>query len=95
MLLILTELYKRELFVLRTALGVALLPLAVCIMNFPTKMFGNLGHTCTNPYNLEEVVEISPKGVDTASALPVRPNPGAFNVPNKNVNTPINKRRLY
>lgn len=33
MLLILTELYECELLVLKQALGVALLPLAVCIMN--------------------------------------------------------------
>jgi len=59
-------------------------------------MLGNLGHNCANPYNLEEVVVISLKGSYTATALHIRPSPGVFKkVHHKNVDNPINKRRLY
>lgn len=87
------EWYKCELLVLKTALGAALLLLAVRIMDI--KDVGRLRTQLYKPLSLQEVVGISLKGICTAAALRVRPSPGVSEVPNKNVGIPINKRSLY
>lgn len=89
MLLILTVLYKCELLVLKPAWGVALLPLAVAVMNIK-----GVRKFRTHLYRPSQPGGGFLKGTSTAAALHVTPSASVFKVPDKNVSIFVTKKRL-